>query len=285
MALIDTQTFPLTKQRLTTALAIIPGQPDAFSRARMRETRCAFISGKNVLDSIRGWLLAANIISRDGSKYFLTDFGKRLHATDARMETAAAWWSIHLNICFSERSEPYRALFIVVGEMTGDISLDDVLMSRIAAILDKQPGPAVSPATIEANLSGVLKMFMGGSPLSDLGLLDVLQGSNVRRLRLGEPTVPNQAIIHALALARHRLFPTRTTIHFSELVEISFHHYLCLPLNVLRNRLRELSRSTTWQQHLEFLEGQDLDSVRFGVRLYPNQTLLSLLQETEDTWI
>lgn len=251
----------------------------------MRETRAAFISGKNVLDSIRGWLLAANVISRDRSKYFLTDFGKRLLATDPRMEAAASWWSIHLSICFSERSEPYRALFLVVGESTGDVSQDDVLVSRIAAILDDQPGADVRSATIETNLAGVLKTFMGGSPLSDLGLIDVLQGGSVRRLRLAEPTVPNQAIIHALALARHRHFPSRMTVHFSELVEIGFHHFLCLPLSVLRNRLRELSRSQTWQQHLEFLEGQDLDSVRFGGRLNPNQTLLSLLQETEDTWI
>jgi hypothetical protein len=97
--------------------------------------------------------------------------------------------------------------------------------------------------------------------------------------------VPNQAIIHALGLARQRHFPSRMTVHFSELVEIGLHHFLCLPLSALRNRLRELSRSSAWQQYLEFLEGQDLDSVRFGDRLTPNQTLLSLLQETEDTWI
>lgn len=251
----------------------------------MREARAAFISGKNVLDSIRGWLLAANVISRDRSKYFLTDFGKRLLSVDPRMETAASWWSIHLSICFSGRSEPYRALFIVVGESTGDVSQDDLLISRIAAIIDEQPGVVVTSATLETNLAGVVKTFMGGSPLSDLGLLDVLQGGSGRRLRLGEPTVPNQAIIHALALARHRHFSTRMTIHFSELVEIGFHHFLCMPLSALRNRLRELSRSAAWQQHLEFLEGQDLDSVRFGVRLNPNQTLLSLLQDTEDTWI
>ena len=88
MALIGTETFPLTKQRLITALALIPNQPDAFSGSKMRESRVAFICGKNVLDSIRGWLLAANIINKDGRQYFLTDYGKRLFSNDPRMEKA-----------------------------------------------------------------------------------------------------------------------------------------------------------------------------------------------------
>ncbi|WP_295586892.1 DUF4007 family protein [uncultured Lamprocystis sp.] len=285
MALIDTQTFPLTKQRLITALAFIPNEPDVFSSSNMRKTRVAFISGKNVLSSIRGWLLAASVITNDRSQYYLTDYGKRLFANDSRMEKAASWWSFHLSICFSERCEPYRALFYVVGESGGYVIQDDTLISKIAAILDDHSGLGAANASIETNLSGVLKMFMGDSPLSDLGLFDILEEDNKRRLRLAEPSVPDQAIVHALALARQKHFPTRVTVHFSELIELGFHHFLCLPLSTLRKRLRELCKSSVWQQHLEFLEGQDLDSIRFGDRLNANQTLLNLLQESEDTWI
>jgi hypothetical protein len=58
-----------------------------------------------------------------------------------------------------------------------------------------------------------------------------------------------------------------------------------MSINDLRNHLRELSRSTAWQQHFSFIEGKDLDSIQFGDRLNPNQTLLQLLQESEDTWL
>jgi hypothetical protein len=285
MALIDTQTFPLTRQRLTDALAFIPNQPDAFSASRWRETRVAFMSGKNVLMSIRGWLLAAGVIMNDRSQCFLTEYGKRLLANDSRMEKAGSWWSFHLNICFSERCEPYRALFYVLGENAGYITHDDALASRIAAILEAQPGTDVKNTSIKTNLAGVLKMFMGDSPLSDLGLLDILREDNKRRLRLAEPNVPDQAIVYALAIARQKHFPTRMTVHFSELVDIGFHHFLCLTVTDLRKHLRELSKSLTWKGHFGFIEGRDLDSISFGDRLNPNQTLLNLLQESEDTWI
>ena len=285
MAMIDTQTFPLTKQRLATALALIPTQPDAFSPNRMRETRVQFISGKNVLSSIRGWLLAANVIANDKSRNFLTDYGKQLVANDPQMENARSWWSFHLNICFSERCDPYRALFFAIGESAGYVLDDDALLWKLAAIIGEKTSAELALATIETNLIGVLKMFDGTSPLSDLGLIDILTEGNKQFLRLAEPNVPEQAVVHVLALARHKHFSTRATVHFSELVDKGVHHFLCLSVTDLRKRLRELGRSIIWQQHFEFLEGQDLDSVRFGERLNPSQTVLNLLQESDDTWI
>lgn len=285
MALIDTQTFPLTKQRLTTALALIPRQPDAFSSSKMRETRVAFISGKNVLSSIRGWLLAANVVASDRSQYLLTDYGKRLLANDPRLEKAGSWWSFHLSICFSKRCEPYRSLFYVVGESAGYVADDDALITKLAAASEGQDLLSVASITIDNNLAGVLRMFMGESPLSELGLIDVISEGNERWFRLADPNVPDQAIVHALALARHKHFPSRITVHFSELADIGLHHFLCLNVTDLRKRLRELCKSLAWQQHFAFIEGQDLDSIQFGDRLNPSQTLLNLLQESEDTWI
>lgn len=285
MALIDTQTFPLTRQRLTTALSFIPQHPDAFSGSRMRETRVAFISGTNVLSSIRGWLLAANVITRDKSHYLLTDYGKRLLENDPRMTKAASWWSVHLSICFSERSEPYRALFIILGENAGFVPHDAGLIAKISSVLEDKPGATVANASIETNLVGVIKMFMGDGPLSHLGLLDINEADGLRRLRLSEPIVPDHALVHALALAQRKYFPTRMTIHFSELIEVGFNHLLCVSIGAFRKRLRTLARSAEWKQHFEFLEGQDLDSLRFGDRLSPNETLLRLLQEAEDSWI
>jgi hypothetical protein len=75
------------------------------------------------------------------------------------------------------------------------------------------------------------------------------------------------------------------TINFSEMIESGSHHFLCLSVNDLRKRLRELSRAEKWKRYFTFLEGKDLDSIQFGDRLNPNQTILYLLQESEDTWI
>ncbi|MBV5275042.1 MAG: DUF4007 family protein [Lamprocystis purpurea] len=284
MAMINTQTFALTKQRLITALALIPKQPDAFTASRMRETRVQFISGKNVLDSIKGWLLAANVVVSERTQYFLTDYGKRLLLNDPRMENTGSWWSLHLAICFSERCDPYRSLFYILGESSDYVTVDDALFLKLAAIFAEQ-AELVKPSTIESNLDGVLRMFMGDSPLSDPGLIDIIKTGSKKRLRLAEPNVPEQALVHALALARHKHFPTRSTVHFRELVDLRLQHFLCLSMTDLKERLRDLGRSAAWQHHFEFLEGQGLDSVRFGERLNPNHTLLNLLQESKDTWI
>ena len=284
MALIDTQTFTLTRQRLITALSLISNTPDIFSAGRMREARVAFISGKNVISSIRGWLLAAKVINNGTkSQYLLTDYGKRLLSVDPKMQKASSWWSLHLNICLSDRCDPYRALFYVLGEHKDYIAQDELLTSKLSAIINDNHSNAIANASIETNLAGVIKMFTGESPLSDLGLLDTLD--NKSKIRLGDPFVTDQAIGYGLALARHRFFATRTTVNFREFVDFGFHHFLCLSVNDLRNRLRELSRSAAWQQHFSFIEGKDLDSIQFGDRLNPNQTLLQLLQESEDTWL
>ncbi|EGV16211.1 DUF4007 family protein [Thiocapsa marina] len=283
MALIDTQTFNLSKQRLTTALSIIPNKPDVFSTSRMREARVAFISGKNVLSSIRGWLLAGGVIKNDGRQYFLTDYGQRLLTNDPKMERAGSWWSLHLNICFSERCEPYHAFFLLLGAAADYVAQDDVLISKLAGMIKDDNGDPIANASVKTNLEGVIRMFTGESPLTDLGLIDFLENKN--KLKLGDPKVTDQTIIYALALARKSRFPTRITVNFRELIDSGFHHFICLSVTDFRRRLRELTRSPAWQSHFTFTEGKDLDSIHFGDKLNPPQTLLHLLLECEDTWI
>ncbi len=285
MALIDTQTFPLTRQRLTAALRLIPQQADIFSGEKMREARARFISGKNVLSSIRGWLQAANVVKRDGRSYFLTDFGKSLAGNDLRMSRAASWWCFHLSVCFSQRCEPYRSFFWILGERPDWVIFDHALIEKVSAVVAESSGLDVADASIEKNLEGVVKMFMGDSPLTDLGLIETRKEAGKLMIRLSEAIVQDQAIVFALALARHRHYPSAITINFSELIDIGLNHFLCMSVNMLRRRLREISRIRSWQASLAFVEGKDLDSIQFGDDLSPAKTLLRLLQETEDTWI
>ncbi len=283
MALIDTQTFTLSKQRLTAALNVIPNRPDVFSASSMREARITFICGKNVLSAIRGWLLAAGIIQNDGRTYYLTDYGKRLLANDPTMEKASSWWSLHLNICFSERCEPYRALFLLLGQGGEYVSYDDSLISRLAGMIVESLGEPIANASVKTNFDGVIKMFTGESPLSHLGLVDFLDNRNA--MKLGDPKVTDQTIVYAMALARHRRFPSRVTVHFSELLDTGINQFLCLSVTDIRKRIREISRSAAWQPHFTFIEGKDLDSIQFGEKLMVDQVLLHLLQDSEDTWI
>jgi hypothetical protein len=285
MALIDTQTFPLTRQRLEAAVRIIPKNPDIFSGNRMREARVEFISGKNVLSSIKGWLMAADIVEKSGHSYQLTEFGKRIFDNDPQIARAGSWWAVHLNICFSMRCEPYRSLFAVLGGRGGWHVVDQKFAELISPLVAESSGGAVAPGTIVSNLDGVKQMFLGQSPLTDLGLIETRKEAGKQLFRLGTPEVGDETLVYALALARQRHFRGAMTLNFSELIGVDLHHFLGMSVSRLQRRLREMSRNRKWEEHFKFVEGRDLESIEPRSNLWPRLAVLPLLQETTDTWI
>ena len=251
----------------------------------MREARVQFVCGKNVLASMRGWLMAANIIEKTGNSYTLTDFGGRLVSNDKQLARAGSWWCFHLNVCFSFREEPYRSFFQLLGERGSWLPFDDDLVKKIASILTEYSDFDGALVTIDGNIEGVKRMFIDEGPLTDLGLIETRKDSGKLAIRLSTPVVADQTIIYALALARHRYFRTATTVHFSELIGANFNHFLCMSVNDLRKRLRVISRGQEWSDYMKFIEGKDLDSIELRDKLHPKMTVLQLLQETDDTWV
>jgi hypothetical protein len=251
----------------------------------MREARVEFICGKNVLASIRGWLTSANVVEKNGRSYLLTEFGKSIRDNDRKVARAGSWWAIHLNICFSPRGEPYRSFFCSLGDRGDWVSIDNDFAKKISSMVIENSGGDVTISSIEGNLDGVKKMFLGDSPLTDLGLIETRKESGRQAFRLANPEVADQALVYALSLARERHFRSAMTVHFSEFVNMAFHHFLGMSVNSLRKRLRELSRKQDWREHIRFLEGKDLDSIEFRSRLNAKLTVLPLLQEAEDTWV
>jgi hypothetical protein len=146
-------------------------------------------------------------------------------------------------------------------------------------------GGAVTPATIASNLDGVKKMFLGESPLTDLGLVETRKEEGKRLFRLGTPEVADETLVYALSLARERYFRDAATLEFQELISIEFHHFLGMSVNRLQRRLRELSRNRKWEEHFKFAEGQNLESIELRSKLWRRLAVLPLLQETADTWI
>jgi hypothetical protein len=285
MALIDTQTFSLSRQRLEAAIRLLPSNSDIFSGNRMREARVEFICGSKVLPAIRGWLLAAQIAKNDGRSYLLTEFGKQIHTYDPQAKKAGSWWALHLNICFSARCEPYRTFFAVLGDRNSWLAVDLGFAEEISPTVIEISGGNVAPISIEGNLEGIKKMFLGDSPLSDLGLIETRNEAGTRLFRLGSPEVTDQTLVYALALARERHFRHAPTVNFQELIGIDFHHFLGLSVNKLKRRLRDLSRQQAWEEYLKFAEGKDLESIELRDKLRPRHAVLALLQDADDTWL
>ncbi len=228
--------------------------------------------------------MAANVIKNEGRNYSLTAFGESLAKNDLFLNRSGSWWSLHLNICFSARSEPYRSFFAELGDRATWIPGSSVT-SVVAQRIEKRTGTRFADATISNDLEGVMKMFTGSSPLTDLGLIETRKEAGKQLFRLGTPEVADETMVYALSLARERHFRNASTLHFTELTGIDFHHFLGISVNRLQRRLRELSRNRKWEEHFKFVEGKDLESIELRSKLWPKLAVLPLLQETEDTWI
>ena len=281
IGLIGSETAHITRWWVKQGLTLIQKEAGVFNN--MRAARVKFIAGSNRIKStIKNWLLAADLINKKGRLFEINNNGKKIIDNDPHLRKSSSWIAIHLGICFSVRGEPYISLFHQIDSSLMDwVEWKDLCDTIYKCKFHEK----YESSTIKYDLEGVRGMFETGGPLFDLGILEIRKNGDGIWLRIGTPKIPDQAIIHALALARHRHFPSRMTIHFSELDEIGFNNFLCMSITEMRNRLHELSRSAAWQQHFSFIEGKGLDSIQFGDRLNPNQTLLQLLQESEDTWL
>jgi hypothetical protein len=264
---------------------LIPGQPDILSgSATLRESRVQFICGTNVRQSIRSWLLAANVIAGAGRRYMLTDFAACLGKNDPAMANSSSWWAIHLNLCFAVRCEPYRSFVAEVG-YSGLWLSAGALLPAVGKRISHLAGQEFAEATIESDLEGILKMFDGHNPVTELGLIETRREAGIRLFRLGSPEVTDQTLVYALALARERHFRHAPTVNFQELIGIDFHHFLGLSVNKFRRRLRDLSRQRAWEGYLKFAEGKDLESIELRDKLRPRHAVLALLQDADDTWL
>jgi hypothetical protein len=247
----------------------------------MRRVRVLFSAGDNMLKSIRGWMLAAQLIKSSGNKYYITDFAKRIIENDKQLTSSASWWAIHLSICFSDRNEPYASLFQSLDIFSKEWKNWDNIINKIQANLE------YAEKSLSYNLEGVKSMFIGDAPLSGLALINIrkgTKGSSVE-IRIGEPNVLEEVIIFALSLARYHVFPSRTSVDFSELEKCGLCHFLCLSPEQLRKRLEEICYSSRWGDYFSFAQNVNLDSISFGESLTKQKTLITLLQQSEDTWL
>ncbi len=283
MALIDNQGEPISRWWVMKGIEIVEKQKDIFSSAKMRQARVELIAGKNRLTTIKNWLLAAQIIQSSGREYVITDIGRAIIANDPYLEKASTWWAFHLSICFSDRNEPYASFFLSLEPIAKDWIPWEEMVQQVRAREELQ---GYEKSVMESYLGGIRRMFVEDRPLAELGLIEsrTVRGEGIS-VRLGEPTVTNEVVIHALALMRFHGFPSRVSVTFSELVNAGLDRFLCLSPDDLRVQLKNLSHTERWQNEFSYTTVANLDSVDFSDGFMPRKTLLVLLQESQSTWL
>ena len=203
---------------------------------------------------------------------------------DPDFQKASSWWAIHLQLCFSSKSDPYSHFFKVLGSCQNNWVGWTDLLKKINELEEFRDNKST---TIEYATNGIRKMFEGDRPLSELALLNLRKQSYPSEiwLQLGLPVVPDEVFIYGLSLAREKLFKTRTSIDFSELAKCDFHSYLCISLEELAKRLRKLNQDTKWDGYFAYTEAVNLNSISFTDDLNTRKTLLLIGSSMSDIWM
>lgn len=288
MALISNEGEPVSKWWVQKGIDTIKIDREVFSSSNMRRARLELIAGKNRLSTIKGWMLAAQIIKngRNSREFELSDFGFSLFENDPKLDKSASWWAFHLSICFSEINEPYASFFTNLDNLSKDWMSEKQMINKTINKIKKDDGSDYTENTIDSLLSSVRRMFVDDRPLSELGLIETRKSAEQGSLiRLGTPKLTDEIIVHALAMMRFHQYKSRSSIDFSELLSTGLAHYLCCSPEQLRIQLRRISQNHRWKNHFGFNEAVNIDSISFGDDCNPRKTLLELLQKSEDTWL
>jgi len=288
MALISNEGEPVSRWWISKAIDIIKTDREIFASSNMRRARLELIAGKNRLATIKGWMLAAEIIknSRNSKEHELTDFGLAIKNYDSTLEKSSTWWAFHLATCFSSISEPYGSFFLGLDALSKDWISSKQLIEKVQNSLKQDNGEPYKYSTLESLLSSIRRMFVEDRPLEYLGLIEIRTNREDRiAIRLGSPKLTDEIILHALAMIRIHRYNSRSTVEFPELIKKGLGHFLCCSSEQLRQQLRRMKQSNQWQAYFDFNEAVNNDSVSFTELCMPDKTLRLLLQEGQDTWL
>jgi hypothetical protein len=290
MALISNEGEPVSRWWISKAIDIIKVDREIFASNNMRRARLELIAGKNRLTTIKGWMLAAQIIKngKTSKEQELTDFGLAIYKNDKKLEKSATWWAFHLATCFSTASEPYASCFLNLDNlsMPKDWISEKRLIEKIKHSLKQDNGEDYKDSTMESLLGSVRRMFVDDRPLAEIGLIETRKSrEDGISIRLGSPKITDEIVIHALAMLRFHRFKSTPTVDFSELTKAGLTHFLCCSPMELAEHLRRMKQSNKWQNYFDFTQQANLNSVSFAEFCTPDRTLLLLLQEGRDTWL
>ncbi len=251
-----------------------------FSKPNLRVARRELLAGKNQLLAIRNWLIASQLVEKDGSDYRLTRFGERVLENDSDFRKSASWWAFHLLVCTCQDAFPYDTLFLILDTNVRQFVSNSSLREEMSKRGNSAEG------SIKTYFDGVASMFMEDGPLQGLGLIEVKKGGGGEiGWRIGTPAVPESVVVFAMALAKERYFSGRPSVDFGELLEKGIDRFLTLSQDDLRRRLNVISNSTQWRDEIRFNDVANLASITFGDRFTVERMLLALIQGGEDSWI
>lgn len=278
---LDTQTFAISRWWAHTGLSLIQSNGSIFSSSSLRQARREFIAGRNQINAIKNWMLAAQLIQKNGNAFELTREGQTIVKNDKELKKSSTWWAFHLLVCFGEDTFPYDAFF---SSMDSNLK-HFISLTNIKEFLFEVGGDRAE-SSIETYFEGVQKMFREDGVLQGLGLIETKKSSDGENyFKLANPFVSDATVLFALSLAKNKFFRNRPTIDFGELIKINLDRYLALSQDDLKQQLIRISHSPIGQGAITFNDVANISSIGFDSLFNEHKMLIVLLQEGADSWM
>lgn len=208
-----------------------PRNSDTDSIFSSEDSIAQFGVGKNMLQSIRHWAIAAGILGfpRTGSRLEVTDLGRIIFAEngDPYLEHPASLWLIHWNLASTPaRTTTWYWAFNELNESSFD---RDLLVRRLWRRIEllREGGrlkeSRLTETTVRRDIECFVRTYLAKSqstkglheenlecPLSELSLVQPTGVGGGFHFRRGpKPTLPDEVFLYGLVEFWRKLYPTR----------------------------------------------------------------------------
>ena len=170
--------------------------------------------GKNMVEAIRFWGLAAKLIENKNGEFAVTDFGNAFVSDtgfDPFLEDVSTLWLIHWNMM--QRSSLVPVWWLTFNEYSGAVFSQQKLSEAISSlVLDSSFGKKPIKATLDKDVDALLRMYSRkiakgrqsledilDSPFRDLGLIipNEISDATFRFVFGQKPTLSSFAVLYA----------------------------------------------------------------------------------------
>jgi len=232
------ETFHIRDGWLHKGLSVISKKPDIFSDPHATDT---FGVGRNMVDALRYWLIAADLAkeeklkagdSKTGNRFGFTPLGKLLFKKDRFIEEDLSLWALHYHIATNkERATSWYWFFNKMPVTRFDTQTCLNYLLRWVEQLEGKRKPNIT--SLQKDISCLLRTYTKAHgkrksdyspedsfecPFASLNLVDYLENSDSYKVNYGKRLIPVNAFAYAVLSFMKNSEHPRTEVGFQDLL-------------------------------------------------------------------
>ena len=223
------ETFPLRYAWLSKAVHHLELDDELFSRSDALVTLGV---GKNMVSAIRHWSFTFGVAERRGAKYYVSDLGKYLIASDGwdpYLEDPGTLWLLHWQLV--RNLEKASTWFLAFTQWNRESFTRDDLVDWLLIQVESQSGTRATRGSIKRDTDVFIRTYVPfsvtatrppeetfDSPLVELGLIREIEREVYAFARGQKATLPDEIFVYALMDYWNVIAPQQQTLGFENIL-------------------------------------------------------------------